>query len=84
VSAPLLPCPFCGNDDPSRLTTAQLFAAVERDTDPVSVFGDGTCQQDTDRAILVIKGADSISRVLALLVRQGLLTEGKSVEGDAP
>lgn len=64
-----------------RRTTAQLLAAAERDTDQVSMFGAGTCEADTDLCIMVVKGAENIAYVKAMLVRQGLLTEGKPVDG---
>lgn len=63
-----------------RLLTAQLMAAAERDTDPVSVFMDGSGPEDSERAILVIKGRDHIAYLTQLCLRQGLLTEGKPVE----
>jgi hypothetical protein len=66
--------------DPKRRTTAQLLAAAARDTDQVSVFNLGSDWHDTDRAILVVKGADNILYLCELAVRQGLLTDGKAVE----
>jgi hypothetical protein len=65
-----------------RRTTEQLLAAAERDTDAVSIFNDGTDWNDTERAIFVVKGREHIAYLRALLTRQGLLTDGKSVEGD--
>ncbi len=62
-----------------RRTTAQLLSAAQRDTDPVSVFGDGTCPADTNCAIFVVKGREHIEYLTALLQRQGLLTAGKAV-----
>jgi hypothetical protein len=63
----------------NRLTTRQLLAAAEQDTDAVSMFGGGTCEADTDVAILVVKGAENIAYLRGILVRQGMLTEGKAV-----
>jgi hypothetical protein len=66
--------------DPERMTTAQLLTAATKDSDPVSVFAVGSDWNDTDRAILVVKGRENIRYLHAMLVRQGLLTEGKAVE----
>ena len=65
---------------PARRTVKDLFEAAEKDTDAVSMFGDGTCWADTERAIFVVKGAERVRYLHALLVRQGLITEGKAVE----
>lgn len=64
---------------PTHTTTAQLLARAERDTDPVSMYCDGTSFADTERAIFVVKGNERIAYLHALLVRQGLLTDGKGV-----
>ena len=67
-----------------RRTVDQLLEAAERDTDSVSVFMDGTGPEDSERAILVIKGRDHIAYLTQLMWRQGLLTKNKSVEGKQP
>jgi hypothetical protein len=64
-----------------RMAVNQLLAAAELDTDPVSVFMDGASPEHVERAILVIKGRDHIAYLTQLLLRQGLMTEGKKVEG---
>lgn len=64
----------------NRQTTAQLIIAAQRDTDPVSVFLDGAGPEDSETAILVVKGRDHIAYLTQLCLRQGLLIEGKSVE----
>lgn len=70
-----------GPIDPSRRKTGQLLDAAARDTDAVSVFIDGyRMDQDTEAAVLVVKGRVHIDYILALCVRQGLLTPGKPVE----
>lgn len=66
---------------PTRRTTAQLLAAAAKDTDVVSVFYDGTYAGDSEAAIFVVKGMQNIRYLAALCRRQGLLTEGKPVEG---
>jgi sulfur carrier protein ThiS len=65
-----------------RRTVAQLLDAAAKDTDPVSVFMDGTCVGDTEIAIFVVKGADRITYLEAVCERQGLLTD-KPVVGPA-
>lgn len=65
-----------------RRTVAQLLASAERDTDPVSVYVNGTGPEDSERAVFVIKGREHIAYLTQLCFRQGLLTE-KSVEGGA-
>lgn len=65
----------------TRRTTAQLLAAAAKDTDAVSVFYDGTYAGDSEAAIFVVKGMQNVEYVAALCKRQGLLTEGKPVEG---
>lgn len=65
----------------NRRTVAQLLDAAEGDADPVSVYMDGTGPEDSERAILVIKGRDHIAYLTQLMLRQGLLSEGKGVAG---
>jgi hypothetical protein len=64
----------------NRLTTKQLLAAAAKDTDPASVFYNGTGPTDYDSAILVIKGRENVEYVVAMLTRQNLVTPGKPVE----
>jgi thiamine biosynthesis lipoprotein ApbE len=64
-----------------RRTVGQLLDAAEKDTDPVSVFMDGCTVADTEAAIFVVKGPEHIAYLKALCERQGLLTQGKPVEG---
>ena len=65
-----------------RRTVDQLLAAAERDTEAVSVFMDGTCPEDSERAIFVVMSREHIAYLTQLCLRQGLLTEGKAVEGN--
>ena len=70
-----------GPIDPSRATTGQLLYAAAMDTDAVSVFIDGfRMDEDTEAAVLVVKGREHIDYILDLCRRQGLLTPGKPVE----
>lgn len=66
--------------DPKRRTTAQLLAAAARDSDACSMFADGTSMEDCERAVFVVKGHENVMYVHSLLVRQGLITDGKGVE----
>lgn len=59
-------------------STKQLLLKAQLDTDPVSVFVDGTSWDDADAAIFVVKGAKA-DAVYQLLVEQGLVTPGKPV-----
>lgn len=54
---------------------------AKRDTDAVSVLNDGTCEADTETAVFVVKGAEHIAYLRAVCERQGLLTQGKPVDG---
>lgn len=65
---------------PNRRTVAQLIAAAAKDTDPVSVFMDGSSTADTTVAVLVVKGPKHIAYLRAVCQRQGLLTD-KPVTG---
>ena len=64
-----------------RRTVDQLLAAAQRDTDAASVFMDGCGAEDSTTAIIVIKGNDHIAYLVSMLVRQGMLSEGKPVDG---
>lgn len=66
--------------DPSRRTTEQLLAASARDPDAVSIFANGTSWADSEQAIFVVKGQENIAYLRALLIRQGLTTDGVPVE----
>lgn len=68
---------------PDRRTVAQLLAAARKDTDAASVFYLGTDESDFDGAVIVIKGREHTQYVVDTLVRQKLVTPGKSVEGGA-
>lgn len=73
-------CPR-GPIDHRRRQTGQLLDAAAKDTDAVSVFMDGYCMdEDIEAAVLVVKGREHIDYIVALCVRQGLLTIGKPVE----
>ena len=67
---------------PTHATVRQLLARAKKDTDPVSMFPDGICWEDTDTCIFVVKGREHIDYLRGLLRRQGLLTEGKAVACD--
>lgn len=64
---------------PSHATTRQLLERASKDTDPISVFVNGTDWSDADCAIFVVKGRDRARAVYAMFVRQDLITEGKPV-----
>jgi len=83
---PLIDADDTAADLPADLrNVAQLLAKADRDSDAVSVFALGSSWADTDRAIMVFKGPQAIAYVHQLLVRQGLVTEGKPVcDDDAP
>lgn len=66
--------------DHGRRTVAQLIAAAQKDTDPVSVFMDGCNAGDTEAAIFVVKGPEQIAYLKAICERQGLLSS-KAVVG---
>lgn len=68
----------------SRRTVDQLLTAATKDTDAASVFWDGSCNADSDRAIIVIKGRAHCDYVIEMLQRQNLLTAGKDVETAKP
>lgn len=59
-------------------STQQLLLKAKRDTDPVSVFVDGSNWDDADAAIFVVK-KDQARAVYQLLADQGLVTPGKPV-----
>ena len=63
-----------------RRTVTQLLAAAEKDTDAVSVFMAGCTVADTEAAVFVVKGPETIAYLKAMCARQGLLTD-KPVEG---
>jgi thiamine biosynthesis lipoprotein ApbE len=63
-----------------RRTVTQLLASAEKDTDAVSVFMAGCTVADTEAAIFVVKGQETIAYLKAMCERQGLLTD-KPVEG---
>ena len=63
-----------------RKTVTQLLAAAEKDTDAVSVFMAGCTVADTEAAVFVVKGPDTIAYLRELCKRQGLLTD-KPVTG---
>lgn len=56
-----------------------LLQYAARDSDPVSVFSDGTCDADTEAAVFVVRGAELVAYLKGLCERQGLLTAGKGV-----
>lgn len=68
---------------PDRRTVKQLLAAADKDTDAASVFYFGASQSDFDGAVIVLKGREHTQYVVDVLLRQNLLTRGKSVEGGA-
>jgi hypothetical protein len=60
-------------------TTQQLLARAELDSDPVSVFVDGSSWEDAERAIFIVKGRDQAQAVYDALADAGLVTRGKAV-----
>lgn len=60
-------------------TTKQLLQKAARDSDPVSVFVDGTSWDDAESAIFIVKGRDQAHKVYAALAEAGLVTPGKPV-----
>jgi hypothetical protein len=64
---------------PSHSTVQQLLARAALDSDPISVFNDGTCDADTEVAIFVVKGKAHIDYLKGLAQQQRLLTPGKPV-----
>lgn len=58
----------------SHGTVRQLLARAKLDTDPISLFQNGTCWQDSDACILVVKGSERARAVYEMLLRQGLIT----------
>jgi len=68
---------------PTHATVRQLLTRAALDSDPISVFQDGTCDADSDAAIFVVKGRAHIDYVMGLAAQQRLLTPGKPVvDGD--
>lgn len=63
----------------SHVTTRQLLKRAHEDTDPISVFVDGTNWKDAEGAIFVVKGGGRAQAVYEMFTRQGLITEGKPV-----
>jgi hypothetical protein len=60
----------------------QLLARAAKDSDPVSCFPNGTCWEDAESAILVVKGGREARAVHALLAAHGYLSHGKAVLDD--
>ena len=70
--------------NPTHSTVPQLLARAALDSDPISVFQDGTCEADSDTAIFVVKGKAHVDYVKGMAERQRLLTPSKPVvDGEA-
>ena len=62
-----------------KLTLRSLIRRANKDTDPASLHFCGSCDEDIDGAVLVLKGKKNVSLLKSFLLAHQLITPGNRV-----